>query len=523
MAELTSWSIELEVLRPSLKDNSGDFDRLIKALKKQTNIARVEGDIFLLKELPTILRKNDFSIKASIFRDRCGYFLTGLRGQRQSNFLGVAVDLGTTRYVISILDLEQKKILCEGNYPNPQVKIGPDILMRIHYAETPSGREELKKLIIDDLNKNLKELCSLYNLNLDDIVNIAIAGNTAMTHLFLGIVPNWIIREPYIPPINTLDLFSARDLGIEVSKSAKVFFFPNIGSYLGGDLISGLLECEIHKKEEISIFVDVGTNAEVILGNKHWLVACAGAAGPALEGGVSKIGKQAGPGVIDRVKYDPEKNRFLYTTIENLPPVGICGSGMIDLAAELFRHGFLDIRGKFVPDRAPDLFTTKDDTICLILVKRDHSGTKQDLLISQPEIDSLIRSKAAMYTIIETIAETVGITLNDISNFFIGGTFGSFINPESAITIGMLPDLPKQRFIPLGNTSLKGAIKLLFEPKCFEEICELEKKITYLELNVNQEFMNRFNGAKFLPHTDLTKFPSVKVNETLIPKGDQNA
>lgn len=514
MGELELWVVDLDVYRPTLKDNSGDFDRLIRSLKKVTTIDRAVSDLFLLKDLPQLLRENDFSIKASLFRDRCGYFFTGFKGKDDSNFLGVAVDLGTTRYVISIVDLQEKKVLCEGNYLNPQVQIGPDILTRIHYAESPLGREEIKKLIIDDFNKNIKELCKFHNLDINDIVNIAIAGNTAMTHLFLGIVPSWIIREPYIPPVNTLDLFSAKDLGIEVSKSAKVFFFPNIGSYFGGDLISGLLECEIHKKEEISIFVDVGTNAEVILGNKHWLVACAGAAGPALEGGVSKIGKQAAPGVIDRVKFDPKQDRFTYTTIDGLPPIGICGSGMIDLAAELFKYGFLDIRGKFVPKRDPNLFIYRDDIVYLVLVKKEESGTGEDLLISQPEIDSLIRSKAAMFTILETIAETVGITLNEIAHFYVGGTFGSFINPESAITIGMLPDLPKERFVPLGNTSLKGAIKLLFEPKCFEEIFELEKKITYIELNVNQEFMNKFSGAKFLPHTDLTKFPSVKVNST---------
>ncbi|WP_461833871.1 ATP-binding protein, partial [Desulfothermus sp.] len=312
-----------------------------------------------------------------------------------------------------------------------------------------------------------------------------------------------------------LDLFSAEEVGLGLGRGTKVFLFPNIGSYFGGDLLAGLIECQMHKNEEIALFVDVGTNAEVVLGNSQWLVACAGAAGPALEGGVSKIGKQAAPGVIDKVKYDPIKKKFEYTTIENRPPIGICGSGMIDLAAELFVNGLLDIRGKFVRDREKSLFVEKDEILYLKLVDKNESGTGEDLLISQPEIDSLIRSKAAMYTILETLAETVGISLSQISKFYVGGTFGNFINPKSAITIGMLPDLPLERFVPLGNTSLKGAKKLLMEPDCFDELFMLEEKITYIELNVNQEFMNKFSGAKFLPHTDLTKFPSVKLSNKI--------
>ena len=333
----------------------------------------------LLENLPYVLRDKNFSIKCSIFRDRCTYYVTGIKSRNNSKFLGVAVDLGTTRYVISILDLETKQELCQGNYLNPQAKIGPDILTRIHYAEDLQGREEIRHLIVEDLNKNIKILCERAGVSTHDIVNVTIAGNTAMTHLFLGIVSNWIIREPYIPPLNRLDLLSAKEVGLNIGNGAKVFFFPNIGSYFGGDLLAGLLECEMHKREEVSLFVDVGTNAEVILGNSEWLVACAGAAGPALEGGVSKIGKQAAPGVIDKVKFDSEKKKFEYTTIANMPPIGICGSGIIDLAAELFLNGLLDIRGKFVRDTERKLFVEKDEILYLKLVDAKESGCGEDL------------------------------------------------------------------------------------------------------------------------------------------------
>ncbi len=507
--EFDSWVVDVELNRPALGDNTADLDRLNRKLSETLKIPRCLTSISVLRNLPFILRENDFSVRCSLFRDRCSYYLTGING-KSGRFLGVAVDLGTTRYVISIVDLKGKKEICQGNYLNPQAKIGPDILTRIRYAEDKDGREEIRRVIVEDMDRNIHRLCEGSGIDVKDIVNVAIAGNTAMTHLFLGIAPNWIIREPYIPPLNTLDLFSAKDIGLSLGEGTKIFLFPNIGSYFGGDLLAGLLVCEMHKKDEVSLFVDVGTNAEVILGNRDWLIACAGAAGPALEGGVSKIGKQASYGVIDKILgFDLQTKKFKYTTIENLPPIGICGSGMIDLAAQLFLNGLLDIRGKFVIEKAPELFVEKDGILHIKIVDAKESGTKEDLLISQPEIDSLIRSKAAMYTILETIAQTVGISLNDISRFYVGGTFGNFINPRSAITIGMLPDLPIDRFIPLGNTSLKGSKRLLFEPGCMEEVFMLEKKITYIELNVNQEFMNRFSGAKFLPHTDLSKFPSV--------------
>ncbi len=509
MDKLTGWTVELKLPLPSLEDNTSDWDRLEIALEKGAGVARPLGDISLFRELPFIMRRAQYHVCTALFRDRSSYYVTGVRGISEPSLLGMAVDLGTTRYVVDILDIEARTSLIQGNYANPQGKIGPDILSRIHHAEDSQGLEELKTLIVEDINKNIKELCRKKGIEKKRIVNLAIAGNTAMTHLFLGITPRWIIREPYIPPLNRPDLFLARDVGLDVNPGARVFMFPNIGSYFGGDLFAGILYSGMHLKEEIALFVDVGTNAEVVLGNKDWLIACAGAAGPALEGGVSKIGKQASPGVIDRVKFEPDKGCFSCSTIGNLPPVGICGSGIIDLAAELFRNGLLDFRGKFVVSRNPGLFVEKDGIIHLILVRAENSGVGEDLLISQPEIDSLIRSKAAMFTILETLAETVGVNLSDISRFYVGGTFGNFIDPRSAITIGMLPDLPLDRFVPLGNSSLKGAKEFLFRPALFEELMEVERKITYIELNVNQEFMNKFSAAKFLPHTDRSKFPSL--------------
>ena len=264
--------------------------------------------------------------------------------------------------------------------------------------------------------------------------------------------------------------------------------------------------------------MDVGTNAEVVLGNRNWLIACAGAAGPALEGGVTRMGMTAGPGVIDKISLDADTREFVIHTIAEQPPRGICGSGVIDLAAQLYLRGMIDIRGKFVPAECGSRLTAIDGLAHLTVVSADQSGTGSELTISQADVDSLIRSKAAMYTILETITTSVGMTLRDLKRFYVAGTFGSFIDPRSAITIGMLPDLALEIYTPLGNSSLGGATQALTAIDCLAEIDRIRDRITYLELNVNQEFMNRFSAAKFLPHTNRSLFPSVKKE-----KGSQNS
>jgi uncharacterized 2Fe-2S/4Fe-4S cluster protein (DUF4445 family) len=265
--------------------------------------------------------------------------------------------------------------------------------------------------------------------------------------------------------------------------------------------------------------VDVGTNAEVVLGNRDWLIGCAGAAGPALEGGVSRMGMTAGPGVVDRVRIDSAGLRFDLHTIEEKRPRGICGSGVIDLAAQLFLSGMIDLRGKILDAGCGPRLKIIDGIRHIVVVPADQSATGLDLTISQPDLDSLVRSKAAMYTILETLAMTVGVALEEIETFYIAGTFGCFIDPRSAITIGMLPDLPPSRFVPLGNSSLQGAAMALIDENCLDVIDRIRDRITYLELNVNQDFMNRFSAARFIPHTDLGRFPSVRRRPTAKESG----
>jgi uncharacterized 2Fe-2S/4Fe-4S cluster protein (DUF4445 family) len=424
---------------------------------------------------------------------------------------GLAVDLGTSRVVLRLLDLVSSRILAESGFDNPQLAIGPDILTRIHFADSSDGLTKLNDLIVTGLNNAVKDLCQSALLKPEDIYALAVAGNTTMTHLFMGLDPRWIIREPYIPVINKPGIIRASKLGLVLNPAARVFVFPNIGSYFGGDLIAGILYAGFQNAADTAILVDVGTNAEVVVGNENWLIACAGAAGPALEGGVTKMGMMAGPGVVDKISIDPQTREFALHTIEDKTPVGICGSGVIDLAAQLYLSGMIDIRGKLMPANCGNRLREVDGLMQLTVVPSQQSASGSDLTVSQADLDSLIRSKAAMYTILETITMSVGMELNDLNTFYVAGTFGSFIDPRSAITIGMMPDLPLESYKPLGNSSLGGATLALTSMGSLAEIERIRDRITYLELNVNQEFMNRFSAAKFIPHTNAALFPSVKI------------
>jgi len=503
---------------PSLRDNTADADRLEQALKRQLDADRIRIDLSLLKRIPEQLRQWRYKARCLLFKDRGAHLLLAMTDPAAPRVMaGLAVDLGTTRVVLRLVDLANDRILDEDAFDNPQIAVAPDVLARIHHAETPEGLAGLQTMVLDGLNRAVAAMCLRSGLSTADVHLATIAGNTAMSHLFMGIPPRWLIREPYIPAVNTPGLMTAAELGLGLNPRARVMVFPNVGSYFGGDLIAGILFSGMNEMTETAILVDVGTNAEVILGNRDWLMACAGAAGPALESGVARMGMMAAPGVIDTVTVDPATRRVRYETIGGLPPRGICGSGVIDLAAHLFLSGMLDIRGKLVPEKCGEHLAVIDGMNHIVVVPAGDSATGRPLMMSQADIDSLIRSKAAMYTILETITLSVGMTPRDLDRFYVAGTFGSFIKPRSAITIGMIPDLPMECYRPLGNSSLGGAAMALTLDDPMAETARIRDRITYLELNVNQELMNRFSAARFLPHTEPSLFPSVRVGDGSTP------
>jgi uncharacterized 2Fe-2S/4Fe-4S cluster protein (DUF4445 family) len=495
---------------PSLKDNTADVDRVVKGIKGVLQTEDVAIDIALVKRIPSYLRDHGYNVRCVLYKGTHSWHLVDLFPSQDRTIYGLAVDLGSSRVVLRLLDLVTGETKDETSFVNPQTEIGPDILSRIHFAAGEGGLAKLQALLMERVNKQIVQQSKRNGIRTESIVGMSVAGNTTMSHLFLGLDPFWICREPYIPAINRPELIKSAELGLGINPEAPVMVFPNVGSYFGGDLIAGILTSGMTHEDEISILADVGTNAEVVLGNSEWLMGCAGAAGPALEGGVASMGMMAGPGVIDKVVIDPRSEAFRIETIENKPPVGICGSGLIDLVAQLFLAGMIDLRGKFVVSKCGERLKETDGIKHLIVVSSQDSATGEDLSLSQTDIDALMRSKAAMYTILSTITDMVNVPMGEISNFYIAGTFGSYIDPQSAITIGMLPDLSLETYKPLGNTSLAGASLALLSSAAKNEMHKLRDQITYIELNVNQEFMNLFSAAKFIPHTDRSLFPSVK-------------
>ncbi|MBU1695913.1 MAG: DUF4445 domain-containing protein, partial [Proteobacteria bacterium] len=360
----------------SLTNNTADAQRLEKCLLDELSADYIRIPLPILKKLPSNLRLWEFRAKAVLFKDRHSWILVDLLNPVSDNpVLGTAVDIGTTRIVVSLIDLETGFEIGQKGFDNPQADIGPDVLARIHYSNKNAGLAELNSLVIDSVNFNISALCKEHGYKKQDVYLFTGAGNTAMTHLFLGIQSIEIIKEPYIPCVNIPDTQPAVNLNLDINENGVAFLFPNIGSYFGGDLISGILFSDLDQKQETCIMVDVGTNAEIVVGNRDWLIACAGAAGPALEGGVSKMGMTAKPGVIDQVWIDPDSRDLMIHTIDEIKPIGICGSGMIDLAASLFLSKRIDISGKFLKQACGEQLFEKHGINHFILVDENHSGT----------------------------------------------------------------------------------------------------------------------------------------------------
>ncbi len=520
---------------PSLQDNTADLDRLKRA------VAAVLHDGGERRPLSVPCAR--VGPVAAAFRS------AGFRGAVLVNMLpagieivdflpamppvlpAMALDLGTTHLEARLLDLRDGSTMAAGHTENRQIQYGADILSRIHFATRSrdqierDGEDEglllLQKAVIASINDLAGELAAKAGRQPAEIRALSVSGNTTMVHLFLGLNPYHICREPYIPLVNAPDPCHAVELGLAIFPQAPVWMLPGIGSYFGGDLISGILVSGLDQAEATGMLIDVGTNAEVVLGNRDWLIACAGAAGPALEGGVARMGMRAAPGAIEHVAIDAATWRLDYQTIDNAPAAGICGSGMIDLVAALYLAGIIDIRGKFRVAPVPESTGHKhflqqrllreEGTTSFVVAPAEESADGRPVVLSQIDLDAVIRSKAAMYAILSTLTSQVGVEFEELERIYVAGAFGKHIDPRQAIILGMLPDLPLSTYVPIGNSSLRGAERILLSEECRRRSMEIGRKITYIELNVNQEFMIRFSGSRFIPHTDPKLFPSVPI------------
>jgi len=498
----------LEVTAQQDGEGGSDLEHLNKSLRQYPEEPAFDYSLNALRGLAGALRERNgkVMVAAGRFGNRRRVIHLESAGDDRSLY-GIAVDLGTTTVTVNLVSLTDKRVVASRTDYNGQVVCGLDVISRINYAERPERLEELRLRALQTINGLIGQLVAAVAPARDRIYGCALSGNTTMIHLLLGMNPEHIRLAPYTPTILDVPPMRAFDIGIDVHPDGPVFISPAIGSYVGGDIAAGLL-CtgSAFSNDEICLFVDIGTNGEIVVGNGDFLMACACSAGPAFEGGGIGNGMRAAGGAIDRVRIDRETGQASYRTIGDLPPRGICGSGMLSLLAGLFLGGWLDAAGRFKRPNPSPYVDFKGRLGMYTVVPWE----KNAITVTERDIENLIRAKAALYAACGLLAKQAGIGFQDIAKIFIAGGFGRYLDIEDAVTIGLLPDMPRDRFHYLGNASLKGSTLLLLSEERRRLQQELVKRMTYVELNTDPEYMDQYTGALFLPHTDRRQFPSLK-------------
>ena len=495
----------------TLDDNYSDLKILETEIKKERPLDTVYCEYSVLKKLAHTVREKQGQVEVILFRDGLSWTILDVEPlSPHKNLLGIACDIGTTTVALQVVDLQTGKILGFASSYNQQIKCGEDIISRINYAQKPERLQELHEAIISTINNLLEKAIEATGGATSDIYFASLTGNTTMVHLLLGLDPRYIREEPYVPTLNRVPIIRSREIHLKMNPEARVHCAPSVGSYVGGDILAGLLCTPIVSQiDKISVFIDIGTNGELVLGNKEWLMSCACSAGPAFEGGGTRCGMPAATGAIEKLKIR-EDGTVEYRVIEGGKPKGLCGSGLIDLLAELFIRGYVDRHGKFNTEKIGNRLVDNEVGKGFLVETSTRSFWGKDLLITENDIANLIRTKGAVFSACALLLKHTGLSFDQIESFYIAGGFGQYLDVENAIRIGLLPDLERTRFHYLGNTSLLGAHLILLSEKNRERVNELEKMMTYLELNTEPGYFNEYTGALFLPHTKKELFPSVE-------------
>jgi uncharacterized 2Fe-2S/4Fe-4S cluster protein (DUF4445 family) len=434
-----------------------------------------------------------------------------LPGEQLDRLYGLAIDIGTTSNVVYLVDLLTGEAVGQAADYNAQIKRGEDVISRIIYASRKDGTGlgEMQYLVVSTLNGLIERVCRRRRIEPTDIVKATVAGNTTMLHLFLAIPPEPIRLSPFIPTVNHVPTMLARELGLKINPEATVDCLPNVASYVGADITAGVVSSGLAQADRLTLFMDVGTNGETVLGMADWLITCACSAGPAFEGAGVLHGMRATTGAIEEIWVNSQTLEPTYRVIGGGKPRGICGSGLISLLAEMFITGVIDKAGNVKLDRPTSRVREGEHGGEYVVAWAGETETGQDIVITKVDVDNLLRAKAAIYAGFSVLASSVGVDLADVEQVLIGGAFGQYINVEKAVQIGLLPDMPWDRFRFLGNTSVRGAYMALLSRDARQQIADAARKMTYLELSADNAFYNEFTSALFLPHTDITKFPSV--------------
>ena len=490
---------------PTLDNNVADCQRLQRLVEKATGISSMQTGLKIIRRLPELFRDHGFAVTATIGRRRETAEIMDIEGGDTSakNYMAI-VDAGTSTIVVHLVNAVEMKTMDAQACFNSQATYGREVTARMIAAEK-RGPEQLQRLMVEDINRLIAALAAKNSVALKDIHAVVCAGNTAMMHFLLALPTRNIRRKPYIAVSVEPPPLRAAEVGIKINPRGLLFTVPGIGGWVGGDLTAGILATGLYEMDEVGMLMDVGTNGEIILGNKDWLIACSASAGPALEGGGVECGMMAHQGAIEGVYL--QDGRIKCDVIGGGKPDGLCGSGIIDVIAVLLEKGILNRSGTFIEGSDPAV-RFEDGRGRFILADRGESLTGREIFISQDDIDNVITAKAAIFAAARITLERLELTFADIGKLFIAGGFGSFINLKNAVTIGLLPDLPLSKVVYVGNTSVWGATLAAFSTEAYDMLREIARKTTYYELMGQPNYVDQFKQAMFLPHTNIELFPS---------------
>ena len=482
---------------PSEADNRSAQARVLDALREEGLNARMP--LRVLQALPAACEASGWRVTVSLAWNGAQWVVTGVEhGDTSLQHYGYAVDLGSTTVVMRLVDCNSGTVLAQESAYNGQIAYGEDILSRIFACKDRLDKlAELQQVTLDTIRGLFDRICEEAGVAPEQCISMVVAGNTTMEHFLLGLDPFCVFSAPYAVCADKPGFLAAAELSLPLP--GYVFCAPCKSNYLGGDILSGMVATGLARQKEISVFFDIGTNGELVIGNRDFLLCGAGAAGPALEGGVVQTGMRASEGAVDEVKL--QDGRLIPHVIGGGAAKGICGSGIISLLAALFLAGWVDLRGKLQPDASP-LISEREGTLACEYAP--------GLFFRQEDIDEFLRTKAAAYTMVEYMLVTCGISMDEISKFYAAGAFGAHVPIEAAVTIGMYPDLPRDRLISAGNTSLEGAQRILLNRESLSEMDAILEKMVYVQFSEVGDFVSRMVAAQALPHTDLDRFPSVR-------------
>lgn len=503
----------IEIEEPTLDDNISDIDRIERHVRNNLRYDEIDFTIELLRKVPTVIREDNFKVTITYIKKKNKITILNIEsGNTENKLYGVAIDIGTTSVVVCLVDLYTKEIVDKASSGNAQIKYGADVIHRIVYSTKKNGLKELNEAIIEDtINPLLHSIYTKNNVDKDNVVSLVVAGNTTMTSLFLGVYTDFLRQEPFIPPFLKSPRLIGKDVGLKINDSAYVFLAPSVASYVGGDITAGVLSAGIWSSEENVLFIDLGTNGEIVFGNQDYMMSCACSAGPAFEGGGISCGMRASNGAIEKVKIDKETLKPTLTTIGDVSPIGICGSGIIDLICQMLLTGIIDRRGKIHRDIDNERIIFNEYEIGeYVLAFKEEYNLDHDITINEVDIDNFIKAKGAIYSGASVLIESLGMDFSVIDKVYIAGGIGNNLDIENSILIGLLPDIEREKYIYIGNSSLVGSYLALISKDAKKKLQEIGSEITYVELSVYPTYMDEFISACFLPHTNIEQFPTIK-------------